>query len=73
MVCATCGHHGAPVIVTPGSIVIEMAAWLLFLVPGLIYSLWRLSARRMACESCGGASLMRPESPAGRRMMQSGG
>lgn len=39
MVCTTCGHHGPTRQHTRGSIFIELVLWLLFIVPGLIYSL----------------------------------
>jgi len=51
--CPRCGFDGYPKIVTPGSFAIEVVLWLFFLLPGLIYSIWRLSARHKACPKCG--------------------
>lgn len=31
---------------TPGSIWIELALWIMFFPAGIIYSLWRVSARK---------------------------
>ena len=45
LVCTTCGHHGEPVPLTKGDIGTEIVLWLLFLVPGLLYSLWRQTSR----------------------------
>jgi hypothetical protein len=59
----TCGRVAAPVQHTPGSLAIEVVLWLCFLVPGLVYSLWRHSARHDVCASCGGASLLPPDAP----------
>ena len=70
MVCTTCGHHGPTKQHTRGTILIEIVLWLLFLVPGLIYSLWRLSTRQRVCTACGGASLVPPDTPAGRKLMK---
>ncbi|HEV2348917.1 MAG TPA: hypothetical protein VG028_03620 [Terriglobia bacterium] len=43
---------------TPGSFAIEIVLWLCFLFPGLIYSIWRLTARHETCPKCGEKSLI---------------
>ena len=68
MFCTTCGHEGPDRMQTRGSMGIEILLWLLFIVPGLIYSLWRLTTRRPVCQSCGGASLVPPGSPVAVKM-----
>jgi hypothetical protein len=70
MVCTHCGHLGPAQQVTKGSAGIELVLWLLFLLPGLIYSLWRLSTRTVGCEECGATALVPPTSPVGRRMVR---
>ena len=40
-----------------------------FLVPGLIYSIWRLSARKDACPACHGVHLVPADSPAGAQLV----
>ena len=70
MVCATCGHMGPTKSHTRGTIVIEIILWLMFLIPGLIYSVWRLSTRRRVCAACGGATLVPPDTPTGKRLLQ---
>lgn len=62
--CTTCGTEGRPVLKTPGSLAIEIVLWFCFIVPGLIYSIWRLAGRGPACRSCGGTTLVPPTSPA---------
>lgn len=63
MYCKACGHSGATSAKTPGSLWIEIVLWLCFIVPGLIYSLWRISARKQVCASCGSSELVPPGSP----------
>ena len=41
MYCPHCGVTGMPRKVTKGSFGIELILWLFFLLPGLIYSVWR--------------------------------
>lgn len=63
MYCKACGNNGPTTAKTPGSLWIELVLWLCFIVPGLIYSLWRLSARKQVCASCGSPDLVPPDSP----------
>ena len=70
LVCTTCGHHASPKTATRGSFLIELVLWLMFLVPGLIYSLWRLSTRQQQCVACGGTALVPPDTPAGKKLLR---
>lgn len=70
MVCKTCGHVGETTIHTKGSIGIELVLWLFFIIPGLIYSIWRHSTRGPACASCGGSDLIPANSPMGRKVIK---
>ena len=68
VVCTRCLSSGAARKITPGSILIEVVAWLFFLVPGLVYSLWRLSARYTGCATCGAREVVPAGSPAAARL-----
>ena len=68
LACLKCGHVGEPASYTPGSMAIEVVLWLCFLLPGLVYSLWRLSARRPACACCGSLEMVPVNSPTGRAL-----
>lgn len=63
-ICERCGGVGQPVNYTPGSFLIELLLWFMFCVPGVIYSLWRLSARRRGCPRCQGV-MIPVQSPGG--------
>jgi len=65
-VCKQCGTVGEPVNSTPGSMAIELVLWLCFLIPGLIYSLWRLSRRHSVCRACGSKDLVPVNTPVGQ-------
>jgi len=61
--CTTCGHEGGTETKTRGNLLIEIILWLCFLVPGLVYSIWRIASRHQVCASCGAATLVPPDSP----------
>lgn len=69
MICASCGSTGSKT-ETPGSFLIELLLWICFLIPGLIYSIWRLSARKPVCPSCGGSGMIPLNSPRGQKLRQ---
>lgn len=73
MVCKNCGTVGEPERVTKGSLLIEIVLWCAFLVPGLIYSLWRLGSRHDACQACGSTELVPLSSPLGRKVAHESG
>jgi len=52
MFCVKCGYKGKPKLITKGSIGLEIVLWLFFLIPGLIYSIWRHTSRYRGCLKC---------------------
>lgn len=68
-VCPACGTTGQPKLITRGNLLIEIILWLFLLIPGLIYSIWRLSTRYSACPTCGAAGMIPVDSPNGRRLV----
>lgn len=72
-VCTQCGYAGASKTATKGSFLIEVVLWLCFLVPGIIYSLWRLTSRHTACPKCGGNTLIPADSPKGKILLEQSG
>jgi len=56
--CPNCGFEGTPKKMTPGSIGVEIVLWLFLIVPGLIYSVWRVSNKKNVCPNCGNENLM---------------
>ena len=69
-ICSNCGHQGKPKRVTKGSFVIEVFLWLLLIVPGLIYSIWRLTTRHEACPKCGTPNMIPIDTPRGRQLAE---
>jgi hypothetical protein len=68
LICKDCGTVGEATTETPGSIMIEIILWLCFIVPGLIYSIWRSSNRHDVCAKCGGSTILPIDSPIGAKL-----
>jgi hypothetical protein len=51
--CPNCQYEGKGKTYTKGSTLVELFLWLMFIVPGFIYSLWRLGSKYTGCPQCG--------------------
>lgn len=61
--CPNCGSVGYPEERVSGSGFVEVLLWLLFLVPGIIYSIWRSSTKRLVCSTCDHSGTIPLDSP----------
>lgn len=61
--CVTCGSEVKPKTRVKGSVVTEFVLWIFFLLPGVIYSIWRLSTKEKVCTACGASTLVPIDSP----------
>lgn len=68
-VCRSCGTRGGGKSQVKGSLGIEIVLWLCFIIPGLIYSLWRLGSKHKACATCGSKELIPVNSPMGQKII----
>ena len=68
LICATCGTQGNPKTRTKGSILIELVLWICFIVPGILYSIWRLTTKEKVCRTCGANNLVPLTSPMGQKL-----
>ncbi len=68
VICADCGSRDSQRTVTNGSFWIELLLLVFFILPGLIYGLWRLTTRHKACAKCGSKRLIPLDTPAGREL-----
>lgn len=68
-VCSTCGYVGNPKRITKGSIFIEIILWLFLIIPGLIYSIWRLTTKYNACPKCKNATMIPTDTPKGQELV----
>ncbi len=70
IVCTSCGYVGEPATITKGTMSVEIILWLCFLVPGLIYSVWRVSSRHDGCPTCGQTALIPRTSPMAQKFLR---
>lgn len=68
MICSNCGTVGKPKKHTKGSMLTELFLWLLMVLPGILYSAWRMSTKTMICKTCGSADLLPVNSPRGQKL-----
>lgn len=69
LICSQCGHIGSSQTAIKGNFTIEIVLWLFFIIPGLIYSVWRSSSRHKVCPKCGGSTLIPLDSPVGQKII----
>jgi DNA-directed RNA polymerase subunit RPC12/RpoP len=50
--CKSCGSTVLPKTKYKGSLFIEIILWICFIVPGIIYSIWRITTKRKICSKC---------------------
>ncbi len=51
--CPNCKYEGVGKTFVKGSILIEIILWCCFLIPGIIYSIWRSTSKYKGCPQCG--------------------
>ena len=68
-VCTNCRSQIRPWSDKPGSGLLELCMWLCFLVPGFLYTIWRLSSQRIiSCPVCKSRNPVPLNTPAGRTL-----
>lgn len=69
LICANCGTIAKPKTKTQGSILIEAILWICLILPGLLYSLHRLTTRKKVCRRCGSENLVPVQTPKGQKLV----
>ena len=69
-ICEKCYDMNNGIKHTKGSFFIEIVLWLCFFVPGVIYSIWRLSTRGKVCKICKEMGLIPLNTPRGKMLLE---
>jgi hypothetical protein len=64
--CLQCGTIGTSGRSIKGSAFTELLLWLTFIVPGVIYTIWRHSTEQQVCRKCGSGEVIPMDSPVAR-------
>ncbi len=69
-ICMECGCQRDPVKAKRGLLVVEIFMWLLYIVPGVIYSIWRRVRKHEICSKCRMPSIVLTSSSRAMGMMR---
>jgi hypothetical protein len=67
--CLQCGSIGDTKRSMKGSVLTELFLWLFFLLPGLIYSIWRHSTVAQVCSKCESSNVIPLDSPVAQNIL----
>lgn len=67
-ICSNCGTIGKPKTIVKGTFLIEVVLWLFLIVPGIIYTLWRVSTKYKGCSTCDSKNIVPLDSPRGKEL-----
>ena len=67
--CTVCGAVGTTKRSMKGSLLTELLLWCFFLLPGLIYSIWRHSTVAQVCRNCGSPAVIPLGSPVAQQAL----
>lgn len=68
-ICTMCGYVGYPRRKASGSCLIEAILWLCFIIPGIIYTIWRLTSKSIICPKCKNTSMIPVNTPQGQKLL----
>ncbi len=69
LLCESCETVGKPKKHTKGYLILEIFLWICFLIPGVMYSLWRLTSKANICRACKSTHLIPLDSPKAKRIL----
>lgn len=69
LLCVNCGFVGEPKKEIPGSIWITLILLCFYIIPGIVYEIWRNNATKHICPMCGSANLLPLDSPNAKKIL----
>ena len=69
-ICPACGYKGKAVLKLKGHVSVEIILWILLVIPGFIYSIWRHSAPRYGCPKCTSDKMFPLYTPEGQKIAE---
>jgi DNA-directed RNA polymerase subunit RPC12/RpoP len=69
-ICKNCGNLTSPIKVTRGSFLMEVILWFFFIIPGIIYSLWRITGKSYVCQYCSSTLIVPTDTVIGQQLLK---
>ncbi|MEQ1741845.1 MAG: HDOD domain-containing protein [Candidatus Nitrotoga sp.] len=69
-VCTSCAYEGETKTISKGSANTGIILWFFFLIPGLVYSIWRFLSRHEVCPICNQATIIPVGSPKAKNVIR---
>lgn len=69
-ICTQCGSVGNTAKETRGSFIFELVLWLCFIIPGLLYSVYRASTKVEVCKQCRSKDIIPLDTPRGQKILK---
>ncbi len=69
-ICKDCGNPTIPQCKAKGSFLVELLLWCFFIIPGIIYSLWRMGSKGYVCQHCGSTLVIPTNTVAGQELLK---
>jgi len=67
-ICSNCGFKGKPKKRKKGSLLLEICLWILAILPGVLYTVWRLTTIAKVCPKCGKDTMIPLSTPIGQKL-----
>lgn len=72
VICKVCGYVGKPKTQMKGSTLIGLLLLFLFVIPWLVYDLWRQSTKKDVCAKCKSPEIIPVDTPEGQKLLNIG-
>jgi hypothetical protein len=69
-ICTRCYQVSEAKPKVQGSFLIEVILWLAFIIPGIIYSVWRMTTKRIVCPACNSAEMVPTDTVRGKVLLE---
>jgi hypothetical protein len=69
-ICPVCGYKGKTILKLKGRSSIEVFLWILFIIPGLAYSIWRHTDHTYGCPNCISDKMVPICTPIGQKLSE---
>jgi hypothetical protein len=67
-ICSNCGSLNSDTTKEDGSTLITIILLICYIIPGIIYFLWRGSTKRIICKNCKNSTIIDAKTPLGKEM-----